>query len=138
MLTPKRLSLRMRGSNCADWATQMRISSGRNETEVKEFAVMPWTWPGARAAVTTVTPVANCPSAWRKSDVLGVIGAILEVFDDNTDEARGRVSPSRIIIAKVSGKERNDGAHDCDFRWHRAGRVRLGESAGNAGGAHRD
>jgi pyrroline-5-carboxylate reductase len=71
-----------------------------SDTDVKEFAVMPCTWSGARSAVTTVTPVANCPSARRKSEVLGVVGAIVEVFEDNTDAALGRVLVSRIINRK--------------------------------------
>src|SRR6266404_765367 len=115
----------------------MRMSSGLSDTEVKEFAVMPCTWPGARSAVTTVTPVANWPRAWRKSEVLGVVGAIVEVFEDNTDAAQGRVLVSRIIIANNSREGVHDGADHCDFRRHRTRGIRAGETAGARGRAHR-
>src|SRR5260221_5105117 len=108
----------------------MRISSGFSDTDVKEFAVIPCTWPGARAAVITVKPVANCPSARRKSDVSGVVGAIVEVFEDNTDAPRGRVLVSRIIIAKIGDKELHDGADDCDSRRHGARGIGVSEAAG--------
>src|SRR5215468_10117804 len=60
------------GSRCARSSTQTETSGGSSETEVKEFAVMPWTRFGAHSTVTTVTPVANWLSARRKSrDVRG-------------------------------------------------------------------
>jgi hypothetical protein len=49
--------------------------------------------------VTTVTPVANWPSARRNSEVVGVVGAMVEVFEDSTDQAQGRALASRIIFA---------------------------------------
>src|SRR5713101_2746971 len=100
MFTPKRPCRWISGSNCAFSLTQIRINNRSSETEVNEFAVMPWTSPGARSAVTTVTPVANWPSAKRNSDVDGVVGAMVEVFEDSTDQAQGRALASRIIIAK--------------------------------------
>src|SRR6266403_3109312 len=84
MFTPKRFCRFTSGSNCAFSLTQTRISSGSSETEVKELAVMPCTRPGPRSTVTTVTPVANWPSARRNSEVLGVVGGIGEVFEDTT------------------------------------------------------
>ena len=42
-------------------------SGGESDTELKEFAVRPITWPSAARAVTMVTPVANMPSAARNS-----------------------------------------------------------------------
>src|SRR5262249_37169292 len=58
---------KIRGRRCARSSTQMEMSGGSRETEVKELAVMPWTRPGAHSAVTTVTPVANWLRARRKS-----------------------------------------------------------------------
>ena len=81
-LTPKRFLALTRGSSLACSATQTRRSSGSRETEVTELAVMPWTWPGARSAVTTVTPVANCEQAKRNSVAVGGVDAMMEVFDD--------------------------------------------------------
>src|SRR6266404_293429 len=99
----------------------MRMSSGLSDTEVKEFAVMPCTWP----------------RAWRKSDVLGVVGAIVEVFEDNTDAAQGPILVSRIIVADTKREGVHDGANDCDLRRHGARRIRVGETAGARGRAHR-
>jgi hypothetical protein len=42
--------------------------------------------------------------------VLGVVGAIVEVFEDNTDAAQGRVRVSRIIIG--------NGEREGVARWH--------------------
>src|SRR5258708_4182358 len=139
MFTPKRFYRFTSGSNCAFSLTQIRISSGSSETEVKELAVMPCTRPGPRSAVTTVTPVANWPSARRNSDVVGVVGAMVEVFEDSTDPAQGRALASRIIIAKRRAKkECHDGAEDCDFGGHRARGLRVGEPPGARGRAHRN
>src|SRR3981081_3407288 len=97
MFTPKRPCRWINGSNCAFSLTQIRISNGSSETDVNEFAVIPWTRPGARSAVTTVTPVANWPSAKRNSDVDGVVGAMVEVFEDSTDAATRSRAVCRII-----------------------------------------
>src|ERR1700676_1277692 len=99
MFTPKRFCRCTIASNCAPWLTQIRISGGSSDTDVNELAVMPCTQPGARSAVTTVTPVANCPRARRNSELVGVVGAIVEVFEDNTDQGQGRALASRIIMA---------------------------------------
>ena len=40
-------------------------SGGSSETELKELAVRPRKLPSASRVVMTVTPVANCDSAWR-------------------------------------------------------------------------
>ena len=40
---------------------------GAKETELKELTVSPTQPPAGLQAVTTVTPVANCPNAWRNS-----------------------------------------------------------------------
>src|SRR5208282_2237633 len=82
MLMPKRFPLLMRGSIWASSFTQTRISMGCSDTAEKAFAVMPWTLPGTRSAVTTVTPVAKWLSAWRKSSEVGGLLAMSEVFDD--------------------------------------------------------
>ena len=55
---------------------------GSSETEVKELAVMPWTRPGARSTVTTVTPVEKWPSALRNCRVVSGGVVIIEVFED--------------------------------------------------------
>src|SRR5882724_2344544 len=44
---------------------QTRTRSGSSETEVKELAVMPWTTPGSRSTVITVTPVTKVPATRR-------------------------------------------------------------------------
>src|SRR5713101_7925090 len=81
-LTPKcRFSLST-DSRRARWSTQTSTSRGCSETEVKEFAVMPCTWPEARSAVTTVTPVTKCPRASRKSFSEIGVGGMVEVFED--------------------------------------------------------
>src|SRR5689334_19679803 len=48
---------------CLDKA--QRMSGGSSDTDVKEFTVTPTFRPSELRPVTTVTPVANCPSAWR-------------------------------------------------------------------------
>ena len=50
---------------------------GFNETDVKALAVIPKTEPGSRSTVTTVTPVANCPRALRKSRAVSAVAIIL-------------------------------------------------------------
>src|ERR1700720_4438955 len=82
MLTPKRPCFFTIGSRCARWSTQIRRSRGSSETEGMEFAVMPGIRPGARSAVTTVTPVANCPQAKRNSAGVGVFVGIFRIFED--------------------------------------------------------
>src|ERR1051325_9465600 len=53
------------------------MRGGSSETEAKEFAVMPCTWPGSRSTVTTVTPVAKWPRARRNSRAgSGVAGIV--------------------------------------------------------------
>src|SRR5262245_30268384 len=44
-----------------------RTSGGFSETEANELQVTPYGFPSAAIAVTMVTPVANVPSALRKS-----------------------------------------------------------------------
>src|SRR5580704_18951180 len=44
-----------------------RTSGGSSETEEKEFTVRPMRRPSLALVLTTVTPVANCPRARRKS-----------------------------------------------------------------------
>ncbi len=61
---------------------------GSSETDVKELAVIPKTTPGSRSTVTTVTPVANCPNAFRNSRAVNAVAVILEVFEDTTIHAR--------------------------------------------------
>src|SRR5580704_15305923 len=82
MLTPKRPCFFSIGRSCAFWSTHIRSSNGSSETDVTEFAVMPWTRPGARSAVTTVTPVAKFPQAKRNSAGVGVFVGILRIFED--------------------------------------------------------
>src|SRR5579863_5905603 len=68
-------------------------SGGSSETDAKELAVMPCTFPGARSAVTTVTPVANWPRAWRNSRAVGGEVSIVEEFEDIIRPAHWRNSP---------------------------------------------
>jgi hypothetical protein len=52
------------------------MSKGSSETDVSEFAVIPWTRPGARSAVITQIPVGKLPMTRRNksadSDVVGI------------------------------------------------------------------
>src|SRR5260370_40058613 len=68
MLTPNCFFFCSSGSILARWSTHTKISMGSSETEVNEFAVMPWILPGSRSTVTTVTPVEKWPRALRNSD----------------------------------------------------------------------
>src|SRR5271169_2480823 len=81
-LTPKKRFCLRRGRRWLRWSTQTRVRNGSRETDVKELAVIPYAWPGARGAVMTVTPVANWPSAWRKSVAVSGVAVIFEVFED--------------------------------------------------------
>src|SRR5271165_2895448 len=67
MLTPKRRWVLRKESRRLSSSTQMETIGGSRETELKELAVMPWTWPGSRSTVTTVMPVGKCPITRRKS-----------------------------------------------------------------------
>jgi hypothetical protein len=44
-----------------------RTIGGSNDTDVNELAVKPARSPSASKVVTTVTPVMNCPAAFRNS-----------------------------------------------------------------------
>src|ERR1700724_2088351 len=107
MLTPKRPCFFSIGRSCAFWSTHIRSSNGSSETDVTEFAVMPWTRPGARSAVTTVTPVAKFPQAKRNSAGVGVFVGILRIFEDIIlDEGRtngARFGGVRIPAASHEG-----------------------------------
>jgi hypothetical protein len=46
-------------------------SGGASDTEASELMVTPTGFPSAPPAVTTVTPVANCPSASRNARCAG-------------------------------------------------------------------
>src|SRR5579885_2236982 len=71
---PKRRSRSSTPRITACSATQTKTSNGSSETDAKAVAVMPCTRPGARSAVTTVTPVAKWPRAWRNSmEVRGTV-----------------------------------------------------------------
>src|SRR5271167_526897 len=83
-LTPKKRFCLRRDRRWLRWSTQTRVRNGSRETEVKELPVIPYAWPGARGAVMTVTPVANWPSAWRKSVAVRGVVLMFEVFEDNT------------------------------------------------------
>src|ERR1700727_1979044 len=50
-----------------DRSKQTRISGGSRDSELTALAVVPTGWPSASIEVTTVTPVAKWPIAWRKS-----------------------------------------------------------------------
>ena len=50
-----------------DRSKQTRISGGSRDSELTALAVVPTGWPSASTEVTTVTPVAKWPIAWRKS-----------------------------------------------------------------------
>ena len=50
----------------ADFSARLQSTKGgAKETELKELTVKPTKPPAGLMAVTTVTPVANCPRAWR-------------------------------------------------------------------------
>src|SRR5262249_14400537 len=66
MLTAKHGAAENTGQLAATLAMQTRISGGSSDTEVKEFAVKPRGVPSGCSVVTTVTPVAKAPRAWRK------------------------------------------------------------------------
>jgi hypothetical protein len=66
-----------------DLPMQMEINGGSSETELKEFAVKPIGFPSG-VAVTTVTPVTNAPSAFRKprASKVGIsVGVIVALAD---------------------------------------------------------
>src|SRR5258708_3832327 len=88
-LTPNCFFFSNMGSIAARLSTQIRISKGSSETEVKELAVIPRTELGARSTVTTVTPVAKRPRALRNCWVLNCGVFISGVFED-TIVARGK------------------------------------------------
>src|SRR5260370_34726131 len=100
MLTPNCFFFCNSGSILARWSTHTKISMGSSETEVNEFAVMPWILPGSRSTVTTVTPVEKWPRALRNSDdESGGVG-ILEVFEDTivgTGKAKRQI---RVVNAR--------------------------------------
>ena len=53
------------GHVAASFAMHTNIRGGSSDTDVNEFAVKPRGFPSSSTVVTTVTPVANVPSAWR-------------------------------------------------------------------------
>ena len=122
---------------------------------------MPWTLPGARSAVTTVTPVANCPQAKRNSAGVGGFRRhdlrfskiSYRMADRSAErgasidaEARWNVSitkchavDSALPAALISGTERTVmTANGGDFGWHGTRRNRLGQSPRASGRARRD
>jgi len=50
---------------------------GVSDTEVKEFAVIPWSLPSRSRVVMIVTPVANAPNALRSSRELNPSAVVL-------------------------------------------------------------
>ncbi len=55
------------GKLVAERATEKRIKGGSRDTALNELMVMPTICPSSLTAVTTATPVANCPSTRRKA-----------------------------------------------------------------------
>lgn len=74
---------------------------GSSETDVKELAVIPNTWPGSCSTVITVIPVVNWPKALRNSLVLSAVVVIAEVPEDTTLGAAKR-SPLEALSRSVS------------------------------------
>jgi len=81
-LTPKRFFFSSIGRILAPLSTQIRISMGSRETEVKELAVIPRTRPGPLSTVTTVIPVAKWPSVFRNCGAVSRGVFIFRVFED--------------------------------------------------------
>src|SRR3954467_11836642 len=100
------------------------MRGGSRGTDGNELAGMPWTRPGTRSTVTTVTPVANCPSAKRNSEDVVRVEFIAEVFEDT--------------IVHCVRRDEIDGAENCDFGRDRAGRIGFGEPVCASGRAYRD
>src|SRR5882762_2466491 len=123
-LTPKCFFFSSNGSILARWSTQTRISMGSSETDVNEFAVMPWILPGSRSTVTTVTPVEKWPRALRNSDGESDGVGIWQVFEDTILGAgkakrRKRVGCGTATIrirGGIRNEVRSDGAKDRDSR----------------------
>src|SRR5258708_15049193 len=67
MLTVKWLAFWKMVRPCENMPRLHNTSGGFSETEAKELQVTPYGFPSAAIAVTMVTPVANVPSALRKS-----------------------------------------------------------------------
>src|SRR5215470_11677197 len=67
MLTAKCGAAEKTWQLAAALAMHTRTSGGSSDTEVKEFAVKPRGVPSGCSVVTTVTPVAKAPRAWRKA-----------------------------------------------------------------------
>jgi hypothetical protein len=65
MLIPKSELARKWGRALALWPMQIRIRGGEHETDVNEFAVMPYGVPSLPLTVATVMPVANRAHARR-------------------------------------------------------------------------
>ena len=65
--TTKRTARRNTGRLDEPSRSDHRISGGSSDKALNEFAVSPKNSPSAESVVTTVTPVANCPSAARRS-----------------------------------------------------------------------
>src|SRR5260370_39883509 len=80
--TPNCFFFSSKGRIAARFSTQIKISKGSRETEVKELAVIPRTAPGTRSTVTMVTPVAKRPRAFRNLWALRVGVFMFGVFED--------------------------------------------------------
>src|SRR5437868_9732301 len=70
MLTTKCPPSWKAGRLCAYSELDHSTKGGFSDTEVKEFAVIPWSLPSRLRVVTIVTPVAKAPSALRSSRAL--------------------------------------------------------------------
>src|SRR6266481_8272541 len=111
---------------------------GSRETEVNEFAVMPWILPGSRSTVTTVTPVVKWPRALRNSDDESEEVGILEVFEDTilaAGKAKQRVrigidSAAIRLPGGIGNGVNIHGAKNRDSRRNGRGRLRARISPG--------
>ncbi len=70
-LTVKRPASRMRGQDRPRWSAQKSTRGGSSETEAKDWQAKPTGSPSAVRPVTTVTPVAKWPRAWRMRSGVG-------------------------------------------------------------------
>ncbi len=68
----KRPASRMRGHDRPRWSAQKSTRGGSSETEAKDWQAKPTGSPSAVRPVTTVTPVAKWPRAWRIRSGVGV------------------------------------------------------------------
>src|SRR5882724_4739831 len=98
---------------------------------------MPWTFPGTRSAVTTDTPVANCPHANRNSAAVGDFDAIFGIFKviitdyTSANPPTLRASSIRASLACHKMERGNiDESNDCNTWRHWTRGPGLGESTG--------